>query len=184
MYLYVHRNHTRMWTRNTEHTEQPLTENNPIPIGTGTIQCTILYSPKRSQCHLTVRMNKPPGRVTTWATPPNIRKKPDTKVHTAHNSIYIKNVQQAKPSDATRGRRGVAWGGAGVVETRTGTGAPRGWLWFAFLRWSAMSSMFSLAYWVSVCLLCKNVCLGLLPIFLIWLFIDIELYKLFLSFGY
>ena len=44
------------------------------------------------------------------------------------------------------------------------------WFWFAFLWWLAMLSIFSCAYWPSVCLW-KNVYLGLLPIFQLgWFF--------------
>ena len=40
------------------------------------------------------------------------------------------------------------------------------WLWFAFPQQWVMLNIFSCACWPSVCLLCRDVYLGLLPIFL------------------
>ena len=60
------------------------------------------------------------------------------------------------------------------------------WFWFTFLWWLVMLSIFSCACWPSVCLLYKNVYSGLLPIFKsgCLYFLDIELYELFIYFGY
>ena len=44
-------------------------------------------------------------------------------------------------------------------------------------------SIFSCAFWPSVCLLWRNVYLNLLPVLLIGLFLDIELHALFVYFG-
>ena len=44
-------------------------------------------------------------------------------------------------------------------------------------------SIFSCAFWPSVCLLWRNVYLNLLPVLLIGLFLDIELHELFVYFG-
>ena len=52
--------------------------------------------------------------------------------------------------------------------------------------WLLISGIFSCACWPFVCLLWKNVYLDLLPMFFIWLFFffNIELYVLFIYFGY
>ena len=54
-------------------------------------------------------------------------------------------------------------------------------VWFAFLWWLVILSIFSHADWSSVCLLQKTVCSSLLPIFKFFYF---ELHELFMYFGY
>ena len=58
------------------------------------------------------------------------------------------------------------------------------WFWLLFPSWWVMLSIFSCAYWSSVFLLWKNVCLSLLPIVgLDFFFVVVELYELFVYFG-
>ena len=80
--------------------------------------------------------------------------------------------QYSRPSES----QGLgAWWAAvyGVAESQTG------------LKWlSSSSSIFSCAYWPSVCLFWRNVCFDLLPIFLLGcFFFYIELYELYVYFG-
>ena len=55
-------------------------------------------------------------------------------------------------------------------------------LQFAFL-WLVLWSVFSCAFWPSVCLLGRNVCLRLMSVFWLGCFFDIELHEPFVYFG-
>ena len=59
------------------------------------------------------------------------------------------------------------------------------WLWFAFPWWLMMLRNFSCAWWPYAFPLCKNVYVGILPTFgLCFLVFYLELYELFIYFGY
>ena len=60
---------------------------------------------------------------------------------------------------------------------------PSLWFWFAFLYLLAMWRVFSCACWLSVCLLRRNVYLGLLPAFGLGCFFYVKLYEPFMYFG-
>lgn len=111
LYKNVHKQH-----RIVPNWEQPRC---PSSLGQISIICCI--HSKRNKYYSTMRRNKPQLHVTTRMNPPNIRQKPDTKVHTRHNSIYIKNKSWATFSEAG--------GGVGVGGPEADTEAPGWWPW-------------------------------------------------------